>query len=54
MRSRSRTGRPSRGTLEADITEELYVELPNGYRDSPNQVGRLQKGMYGLMLAGLL
>ena len=27
--------------LEADVTEELYVELPDGYRDSPNQAGRL-------------
>ena len=33
--------------LEADVTEELYVELLDGYRDSPNQVGRLQKAMYG-------
>ena len=40
--------------LEADVTEELYVELPDGYRDSPNQVGRLQKAMYGLVHAGLL
>ena len=40
--------------LEADVTEELYVELLDGYRDSPNQVGRLQKAMYGLMHAGLL
>ena len=40
--------------LKADVTEELYVELPDGYRDSPNQVGRLQKAMYGLMYAGLL
>ena len=40
--------------LEADVTEELYVELPDGYRDSPNQVGRRQKAMYGLMHAGLL
>ena len=24
--------------LEADDTEKLYVELPDGYRDSPNQV----------------
>ena len=31
--------------LEADVTEELYVELPDGYRDAPNQVGRLQKAM---------
>ena len=40
--------------LKADVTEELYVELPDGYCDSPNQVGRLQKAMYGLMHAGLL
>ena len=40
--------------LEADVAEELYVELPDGYRDSPNQVGRLQKAMYGLMHAVLL
>ncbi|CAM9759374.1 unnamed protein product [Ascophyllum nodosum] len=40
--------------LKADVTEELYVELPDGYRDSPSQVGRLQKAMYGLMHAGLL
>ena len=41
--------------LEADVTKELYVELSDGYhRDSPNQVGRLQKAMYGLIHAGLL
>ncbi|CAN0306768.1 unnamed protein product [Ascophyllum nodosum] len=40
--------------LEADVTEELYVELPDGYRDSPNQVERLQKAMYGLMHVELL
>ena len=40
--------------LEADVTEELYVELPDRYRDSPNQVGRLQRAMYGLMHAELL
>ena len=40
--------------LEADVTEELYVELPDGHRDSQNQVGRLQTIMYGLMHAGLL
>ena len=40
---------------EADVTEELYVELPDGYRVSPNQVERrLQKAIYGLMHAGLL
>ena len=31
--------------LGADVMEELYVELPDGYRDSPNQVGRLQKAL---------
>ena len=40
--------------FEADATEEPYVELPDGYRDSSNQVGRLQKTIYGLMHAGLL
>ena len=32
----------------------MYIELPEDYRDSCNQVSRLQKAMYGLMLAGLL
>ena len=40
--------------LEVDVFKELYVELLDGFRDSPNQVGRLQKAMYGLMHAGLL
>ena len=40
--------------LEADVEEELYIELPHGYRESQNQVGRLQKAMYGLAHAGLL
>ena len=40
--------------LEADDTEELYAKLLDGFRDSPNQVGRLQKAMNGLMHAGLL
>ena len=40
--------------LEADVAEKIYIELPDGYRDSPNQVGQLQKTMYGLMQAGLL
>ena len=40
--------------FEADVTKKLYVELPGGYRDSPNQVGRLQKAMHGLMHVGLL
>ena len=33
------------------VKEELYIELPEDYRD---QVGRLQKAMYGLVHAGLL
>ena len=40
--------------LEADVAEELYVEFPNGYRNSPKQVGRLEKAMYGLMHAEIL
>ena len=40
--------------LEAGVKEELYMELPEDYRDSCNQVGRLQKAMYGLVHAGLL
>ena len=40
--------------LEAGVKEELYIELPEDYRDSCNQVGRLQKTMNGLLHAGLL
>ena len=40
--------------LEAGVKEELYIELPVDYRDSCDQVGRLQKAMYGLVRAGLL
>ena len=40
--------------LEADVEEELHIELPDGYRESRNQVGLLQKAMYGLVHAGLL
>ena len=40
--------------LEANVKEELYVELPQDYRNSCDQVGRLQKAMYGLVHAGLL
>ena len=40
--------------LEADVEEEIYIELPSGYRRSQNQVGRLNKAMYGLVHAGLL
>ena len=40
--------------LEAAVEEKLYIELPEDYRDSCGQVGRLQKAMYGLVHAGLL
>ena len=40
--------------LEAGVEEEIYIELPDGYRQSRNQVGRLNKAMYGLVHAGLL
>ena len=40
--------------LEAGVKEELYVELPEDYRASCDQVGRLQKTMYGLVHAVLL
>ena len=40
--------------LEADVEEELHIELPDGYRASRNQVGLLQNAMYGLVHAGLL
>ena len=39
--------------LEANV-KELYIELPEDYRNSCDQVGRLQKAMYGLVHAGLL
>ncbi|CAN0393819.1 unnamed protein product, partial [Ascophyllum nodosum] len=32
--------------LEANVKEELYIELPEDYRNSCDQVGRLQKVMY--------
>ena len=40
--------------LEANVKEELYIELPEDYRDSCGQVGQLQQAMYGLVHAGLL
>ena len=40
--------------LEANVKGELYTELPEDYRNSCHQVGRLQKSMYGLVHAGLL
>ena len=40
--------------LEAGVREELHIELPEDYRDSCDQVGRLQTAMYGFVRAGLL
>ncbi|CAM9723757.1 unnamed protein product, partial [Sphacelaria rigidula] len=40
--------------LEAEVEEEMYIELPDGYRQSKNQVRRLSKVVYGLVHAGLL
>ena len=41
--------------LEANVKEEeLYIELAEDYRNSYDQVGRLQKTIYGLVHAGLL
>ena len=40
--------------LEAGVKEELYIELPEDYRNSCIQVDRLQKVMYGLVHAGSL
>ena len=40
--------------LDANVKEELYIDLPEDYRNSCDQVGRLQKAMYGLVHAGLL
>ena len=40
--------------LEAGIEEEPYIEQPQDYRDSCDQVGRLQEAMYGLVHAELL
>ena len=40
--------------LETNVKEELYIELPEDYPDSCDQVGRLQKAMSRLANAGLL
>ena len=39
--------------LEANI-KELYIELPEDYRNACDQVGRQRNAMYGLVHAGLL
>ena len=40
--------------LDANVKEELYIELPEDYCNSCDQADRLQKAMYGLVHAGLL
>ena len=40
--------------LEADVEEEIYIELLETYREIGNHVGLLKKAMYGLIHAGLL
>ena len=40
--------------LETNVKEQQYIELLEDYRNSCDQVGRLQKAMYGLVHAGLL
>ena len=40
--------------LEANVKEELFIELPEDYCNSCDQVGRLQKAMYGRVHTGLL
>lgn len=37
--------------LYGDLTEEIYVEQPEGYEDGKDRVCRLHKGLYGLKQA---
>ena len=39
--------------LQADIDEEIYIELPEDYRAFPNAVGLLRKAIYGFVQSGL-
>ncbi|CAN0335182.1 unnamed protein product, partial [Ascophyllum nodosum] len=39
--------------LQADIDEEIYIELHKDYRAFPNAVGLLRKAIYGLVQSGL-
>ena len=39
--------------LQADIDEEIYIELPEDYRAFPNAVALLKKAIYGLVQSGL-
>lgn len=40
--------------LEADVEEEIYIELPETCHETGNQVDLLKKAMLGLIHAGLL
>ncbi|CAM9960942.1 unnamed protein product [Sphacelaria rigidula] len=40
--------------LEADVEKGIYIQLPDGYRQSKNQVERLNKAVCDLAHAGLL
>ncbi|CAN0178768.1 unnamed protein product [Ascophyllum nodosum] len=39
--------------IQADIDEQIYMELPEDYRAFPNAVGLLRKAIYGLVQSGL-
>ena len=38
--------------LLADVDSEIYIELLEEYREFPDAVGKLNKAIYGLVLAG--
>ena len=38
--------------LKADIDEEIYIEIPEEFREFPGAVGRLNKAINGLVQAG--
>ena len=40
--------------LEVDVEEELLMDLRENYHDWRDQVGLLQKAIYGVLHAGLL
>lgn len=40
--------------LEADVEEQLYIEVPDGCSRSRNPVRRLEEASYGLVHVGLL
>ena len=38
--------------LNADIDEEIYIEIPEEFQEFPGALGRLNKVIYGLVQAG--